>query len=182
MQGKRPDTARRYKLLLLTIFSVWLACTIIAPFTIPANSVNDLTGKATQIDNEKVWDKMNPFAGPVYFLGDLFCAEITDHSFFLNGNQMPFCARCTAIFVGLVVGALIGLYFGPRFNMMMLAIGLLPIVMDGGLQLVSSYQSTNLVRVMTGLVAGTAISLYLSGRFDMWFSGYPEQEKKVVRS
>jgi uncharacterized membrane protein len=35
-------------------------------------------------------------------------------------------------------------------------------VLDGGMELVSSYQSTNLVRVITGLMAGIVVSLYLA--------------------
>jgi uncharacterized membrane protein len=153
---------KKYKITMITIFSIWLATSLIAPFTIPANSVNDLSGGASHLDNAKVWGKMNPFAATVYFLGDVFCAEISSHSFFLNGNQLPYCARCTAIIVGLLTGMLIALYFSPKFNLLFLGLGLLPMVIDGGMEVVSSYQSTNLIRVMTGLLAGLFVSLYLA--------------------
>lgn len=158
----RMSPIKKYKITLLTIFSIWLATSLIAPFTVPANSVNNLTGKAAQIDNEKVWDKMNPFAETVYFLGDIFCDEISSHSFFLNGNQLPYCARCTAIITGLTIGMLVALYFSPKFNLLLLGLGLLPMVIDGGLENISSYQSTNLIRVITGLLAGIVASLYLA--------------------
>jgi uncharacterized membrane protein len=162
MKMNRMSPIKRYKITLLAIFSIWLASSLIAPFTIPSHSVDDLSGKASQIDNAKVWSKMNPFAETVYFLGDVFCAEIMDHSFFLNGNQMPFCARCTAINVGLIIGILIALYFNPKFNLVLLGLGLLPMVIDGGMENVSTYQSTNLLRVITGLLAGIVVSLYLA--------------------
>jgi uncharacterized membrane protein len=158
----RKSPIKKYKITMIAIFSIWLASSLIAPFTIPANSVNNLSGKASQIDNEKVWDKMNPFAATVYFLGDIFCAEVSSHSFFLNGNQLPYCARCTAIITGLVIGMIAALYLNPKFNLLLLGLGLLPMVIDGGMELVSSYQSTNLIRVITGLLAGIAVSLYLA--------------------
>ena len=158
----RKSPIKKYKITMIAIFSIWLASSLIAPFTIPANSVNNLSGKASQIDNEKVWDKMNPFAATVYFLGDIFCAEVSSHSFFLNGNQLPYCARCMAISVGLLAGMLIALYFSPKFNLIFLGLGLLPMVIDGGMEIVSSYQSTNVLRVITGLLAGIVVSLYLA--------------------
>ena len=36
------------------------------------NSVNDLSGRVSYIDNEKVWGKMNPFYAAVYFLAISF--------------------------------------------------------------------------------------------------------------
>src|SRR5271157_555158 len=101
MKKNEHDFVKRYKFTLLVLFSAWLACIVVAPLTVPANSVGDLSGGSMRIDNAKVWGNMNPFAATVYFLGDSFCTEISDHSFYLNGNQMPFCARCTAIFAGL---------------------------------------------------------------------------------
>jgi uncharacterized membrane protein len=162
MKRSGMSPIKKYKITLLVIFSIWLATSLIAPFTIPANSVNDLSGGASHLDNAKVWGKMNPFAATVYFLGDIFCAEISSHSFFLNGNQLPYCARCTAIITGSLIGMLVALYFSPKFNLLLLGLGLLPMVLDGGMELVSSYQSTNLVRVITGLMAGIVVSLYLA--------------------
>jgi uncharacterized membrane protein len=158
----RLSPIKKYKVTLLIIFSIWFASSLVAPFTVPAHSVNDLSGKASHLDNAQVWGKMNPFAATVYFLGDVFCAEISDHSFYLNGNQMPFCARCTAINVGLLIGILITLYFSPKINLVWLGLGLLPMVIDGGMELVSSYQSSNLLRVITGLLAGIVVSFYLA--------------------
>ena len=170
MKMNRMSPSKKYKITLAAIFSIWLVSSLIAPFTVPAHSVDDLSGKASQIDNAKTWSGMNPFAATAYFLGDVFCAEISDHSFYLNGNQMPFCARCTAINVGALIGMLIALFYSPKFNLMLLTLGLLPMVIDGGMELVSSYQSTNLLRVITGLLAGMVVSLYLAHFADSMFT------------
>ena len=68
------EPTKKYKNTFIIILSIWLAASLIAPFTIPSNSVNDLSGRASYIDNEKVRGKMNPFAATVYFLSDIFCA------------------------------------------------------------------------------------------------------------
>ncbi len=177
---KAMSPAKKYKVTLLVLFAIWLSCNLIAPFTIPAHSVNDLTGKATQIDNEKVWGRMNPFAESIYFLGDAFCLEIASHSYYLNGNQMPFCARCTAIFFGLVIGMIVAIFLNPRINLLILVMGLLPMMIDGGLQIVSSYQSTNPLRLATGLLAGIATSLFLSRMANAVLGPQKNQEKSFT--
>ncbi len=154
--------AQRCKITLLILSSIWLALIVIAPFTIPYHTVDNLSGKVSQIDNWKEIEKMNPVAASIYLLGDTLCTEISDHSFYLNGNQMPFCARCTSIFAGLVLGLLIAVMFDPKVNRLLIGLALLPIAIDGGFQAMTSYQSTNLLRVATGLLAGVAISLYFS--------------------
>ncbi len=152
----------KYKMTLLVFFSIWLAAVIIAPMTIPANSVTGLSGKDGVLDNQAQWSKMNPFAEAVYFVGDFFCTEVTSHSLFINGNQMPFCIRCTGIFIGLVVGMIIALMLKPRFRWWVIILGALPILIDGGLQLTTSYVSNNPLRLATGLLAGIVTSLFLS--------------------
>lgn len=180
MKKNEPDFIRRCKFTLLVLFSAWLACIVIAPLTVPSNRVSDLSGGSMRIDNARVWGNMNPFAASVYFLGDSLCTEISDHSFYLNGNQMPFCARCTAIFAGLVVGMLVALWLNPKVSLLWLALLALPAVIDGGLQLVSSYQSTNLLRVVTGLLAGIAVSLYLSKLVNAMLAPKAEQEETIA--
>jgi len=153
---------QKYKITMLFFFSIWLALTIVAPFTIPSGTANNLSGNTVQIKNWNSIDKMNPFAASIYLLGGMFCTEISDHSYYLNGNQMPFCARCTGIFIGLVVGMLIAVILNPKVKIFLIGLAMVPILIDGGLQLITTYQSTNPLRVATGLLAGIAVSLYLS--------------------
>ena len=44
---------------------------------------------------------------------------------------MRFCTRCTAIDVGSLIGMLIARYYNPKFNLVLLTLGLLPMVGDG---------------------------------------------------
>jgi uncharacterized membrane protein len=67
---------------------------------------------------------------------------------------MPFCTRCTAIFLGLVVGVGIAMFLELELNILWIIIGLVPIGLDGGLQLLTEYESSNPMRFITGLLAG----------------------------
>jgi len=103
----------------------------------------------------------NPVARGVYLIGDIMCHQHADRSFFIRGNQMPFCARCAGIFLGLAIGMVIGVLFKVRIGIGLYILTLLPMVLDGGIQLITSYESTNLIRLLTGLLVGTFTSLVL---------------------
>jgi uncharacterized membrane protein len=124
----------------------------------------------------------------MYYLGDAQCHQKWYRSFMINGNQMPVDARVTAIYVGLTLGLLTGMFarqtsyplvnfasilpsrlrrivsekvgYVPFFFMFS---GLLaaPLVIDGVYQLISDYESTNLLRVITGLPLGWVVGLLL---------------------
>ncbi len=156
------DRATRSKLTILVIFTIWTSVVFLSPFTLPANSVDDLSGRVGTIDNEQEITDMNLFAKAIYTAGDVYCHQISERSFDLNGNQMPFCARDVALFLGLVIGMILAISMKLELSILILALGLTPLAADGLLQLLSSYESSNLVRVITGLLGGGIISLILS--------------------
>jgi uncharacterized membrane protein len=156
------DVMRRFELTLLVLLVIFISCVLIAPFTLPAGSVEDLSGKIGTIDNYDQISKMNPFAQAVYYMGDLNCHQMSDRSFYLNDNELPICARDLAIFIGTIVtvGSLLITSFRPRFYMVIaLAV---PMAVDGGLQAVTSYESTNIVRVITGSIGGAAVAFFVA--------------------
>jgi uncharacterized membrane protein len=152
---------QRTEAVVLAFYAAWLTMVLLAPFTLPPGSVRDLSGSVGPIDNPDQLARMNPFAALVYWIGDANCHQIASRSYYLNGNEMPFCARDLGIFVGLVAGMALGTItqIKPRWYLVML--GFLPMVLDGGWQLVGDYESTNEVRLLTGILAGTAASLLL---------------------
>ncbi len=141
-------------IIIFIIITIWSLGMIIAPLTLPPNSVNDLTGTVGPVDNQDQTEEMNGYARFYYQAGDTNCHTIKERSFFINGNQMPFCARDVAIFFGMALG--IGIVLFVRFPIKLWWVigGLIPIGLDGGLQLVTSYESNNLFRVLTGGLAG----------------------------
>jgi uncharacterized membrane protein len=152
---------QKWKLTMLAIFVAWLAVLLIAPLSLPSGSVRDLSGSVGRLDNPAQEARMNPFADAVYTMGDIECHQIAERSFYLNGNELPVCSRDIGISVGLLTGMFIGLIYVRRINPFLLALGLIPILLDGGLQSVSSYQSNNTLRLVTGIIAGVAAALLL---------------------
>ena len=140
---------------IISIF--WLLIQFVSPIIIPYGSVNDLSGNTVISENQNVVEKIGfPWNIP-YQLGDRLCHQRIERSFFINGNQMPFCSRCTAIWFGLTLG--IGLIFFYKIELnekfiYAIIIGLAPIAIDGTGQLLSFWQSNNIIRVITGLLAG----------------------------
>jgi uncharacterized membrane protein len=93
----------------------------------------------------------------------LVCHGIPSRCLLLFGVPMPICARCTAIYGGLIVGALLsGLMpdMRERTARIVVALAALPMAIDGGTQLIRLRESTNELRLETGLVAGIAIALW----------------------
>jgi len=174
---KEMPPRRRAEVTILIAFGVWLALVIIAPFTLPAGSVTDLSGSVGSIDNWQSIEQMNPLAGAVYLIGDSQCHQLVERSFFLNGNQMPFCTRDLGIFIGLVAGMAIAftgkLRLGFKFSLLLLV----PMALDGGAQLTSSYESSNAIRMATGIIAGIGVAYLLD-----WFAGRMLEPKSLKGS
>lgn len=155
------DPQFKAKRAVLIFFTAWLVAVLAAPMLLPASSVPDLSGRAGYIDNSKAISVMNPFSAAIYLIGDGNCHQLSQRSFYLNGNQMPFCARDVGIFIGLVVGMLAVLVLSPRFSWLVLVLLAVPILIDGGIQYAGGYESTNILRLITGILGGAAASYFL---------------------
>ena len=84
------------------------------------------------------------------------CHARPDRSFYFKGKQFPICARCTGELVGMISGILIAVIWGyPTFYIVILL--MLPLVFDGTLQKLTSYESTNMRRLFTGILFGIAL-------------------------
>ena len=176
----RRTPFQKWKLTMLAIFVAWLAVLLIAPFTLPSGSVRDLSGSVGKLDNPGQEARMNPFADVVYTVGDIECHQIAERSYYLNGNELPVCSRDVGTAIGLITGMLVGIFFVRRINPFLLAVGLLPMLIDGGLQSVSSYQSTNDLRIVTGIIAGVAAALLLCEFAARYLEVGPNEGRKAT--
>ncbi|HIG20054.1 MAG: hypothetical protein CXT67_05295 [Methanobacteriota archaeon] len=139
------------------------------------------------------WSELDIFSAFVYGFGDLNCHQKHERSWEINENQMPVCTRDIGIFAGIFVGGLIfrkrGLnrwtvrdsiisilpdekvepfYFNDRRFLLAfggIALLLLPTALDGGIQAISEYESTNLKRLITGFPMGIGVGLLFAGVF-----------------
>ena len=164
---KLSEYVKRTKTVFAAIFIIFLLLIFIAPLTLPSGSIDDLDGSVGTIDNMSTISQMNPFAAVAYILGDMNCHQMTLNSYYINGNEMPVCVRDTGIFLGLAAGMLISLIFSPKFKWAALIILILPIIIDGGAQMISDYVSFNELRLVTGILGGLGASYLLGHIIEM---------------
>ncbi|EMR73959.1 putative membrane protein [Thermoplasmatales archaeon SCGC AB-539-N05] len=147
----------KIKVIIFIFFLFWALLHFIIPLLLPANIITDLSGVVGLEDNEHLTNNL-PFPSRlVYKLGDIMCHQKAERSFFINGNQMPFCSRCTGIFLGLSIGLMIVIFKKLRLDgkfIILLIAAFVPIGIDGIGQLFGFWKSNNLIRVITGLSAG----------------------------
>lgn len=90
------------------------------------------------------------------------CHQMYERSFTYKGYQFPICARCTGIFIGEIIGIIL-MFFGLKVNVFYSIILLVPMIIDGSVQLFNIKESNNIRRVITGFIAGIAyINLLVS--------------------
>lgn len=139
------------------VFLVWFLLLVVSPFMVPAGTLEDLGGTVGVVDYAVLFSRIPLPWGVVYSVGDWWCHQRMERSFVLGGNEMAFCARCVGMWLGIVLGLLLlGFFRVPsdgRLGVLFL-LGVLPVMVDGGGQLVGWWVSTNGVRLVTGLLAG----------------------------
>jgi len=154
---KRKHPFKSIVLLFFVFFFLWVLLQFLAPISLPSGSVTDLSGVVGFSDNEQTIQNMSFPWNVVYFSGDRICHQRADRSLFLNDNQLPFCARCTAIWLGLAIGLAFMVVYTIALKetfLIVIVVALLPIGIDGVGQLAGFWESTNLIRIFTGLPAG----------------------------
>jgi len=159
---KREKHSRLIIFIFFIPFLLWIILQVFAPIALPYSSASDLTGMVGVSDNQNTINNMPAPWNTVYGVGDRMCHEKAERSFFINGNQMPFCSRCTAIWLGLALGLGFLVFFKLPLNekfIFVIIIGLIPIGIDGVGQLVGLWESNNVIRVITGLLIGIVCGL-----------------------
>jgi uncharacterized membrane protein len=157
-----PRITSRVVLALMILSAVWLALVVLSPLLVPSNTLKDLSGVVGGHENERQFKNIDSLPHAIYWLGDAECHQLANRSYFLNGNQMPFCARDVGLFLGLVLGLGFAAFVRWKIHPVLVLVGLVPIAIDGGLQFVSSYESTNPLRLATGTLAGLVLALLLA--------------------
>ena len=156
MMEKRVKVSKIISIIFI-IFFLFTLFQILSPIFLPSNTYTNLSGMVAVSDNQESIDSMSFPWNVAYIFGDRLCHQKTERSFFINGNQMPFCTRCTAIFIGLVIGLIIIVLYKIELNerfILFIFISLVPIGIDGTGQLFGLWESSNLSRTLTGLFLG----------------------------
>ncbi len=137
----------------------WLSLLLLSPYMIDNGTTGDLSGVVGKYDNKEIIKDMNIVAKSIYYIGDLNCHQLSHRSYSYNDNQMSFCARDTGIFLGLVLGFMYSSRKKISLTLPIVIAALIPIGLDGTIQLLTDYESTNPKRLITGLIAGIATGI-----------------------
>ena len=109
----------------------------------------------------------------VYLLGSFFdppvlrplmklsCHRQPSRSFHFPWGAGGQCARCTGFWSGGMFFAVLLLFRKPPGTIAMGFLLLLPMALDGSWQYFGSYESSNLIRVVTGAAAGSGLAMLL---------------------
>lgn len=107
------------------------------------------------------------------------CHQISTHSYFIGGHQLPLCSRCSGIYLGALasVGMLIflrrkasGLPVGHMLAILGVFFGAMVVDgLDSTLQTFGSaiYDTNNLIRLFTGALSGIAVAFMVYPVFNL---------------
>ena len=88
------------------------------------------------------------------------CHCRSDRSFHYNGHQFPLCARCTGELIGIIFSMILFWFWKPSIIISFFM--LIPLILDGVIQRLSSYESTNFKRLITGSLFGIGLMSLLT--------------------
>ena len=99
------------------------------------------------------------------------CHRRPDRSFHYQGRQFPVCARCTGLYIGMMVFPFL-LFLQVKIDQVLAGLFLIPMIVDGWTQYQGWRESNNVLRLVTGLIAGISVALLLASKViaDPWLT------------
>ncbi|TLZ50168.1 MAG: DUF2085 domain-containing protein [Methanobacteriota archaeon] len=187
MRDLRPQMFFSKALFAMLLLSVaYSASNVLAPYSLAPGTAVNLDGAANRVDNGALYNTFWVYPEVVYYVGDAQCHQIARRTIFLNGNEMPMDARMSSIYFFANLGLLSAMFGTPSTSVaqgivnvlprriqpwvrkhlgptvaagLIVVLGLLPVAADGFLQLLTTYESTNVKRFLTGILAGWVAGL-----------------------
>jgi uncharacterized membrane protein len=197
-------------IVLLVLSVIWSSSLFLAPMFVEKETVHlSDKGKANSVDYSEIWSTMPLYPRIIYYIGDFNCHQMSPRSYFINGNQMPVCSRDVGIFIGMSVGFLTVFFIDTssgvcraitsifpkrvrdrilkRIKPRILAaittsVFLLPMIIDGFLQLTTAYESTNPARTLTGFLFGWILALFLGSFIASSIEEIHDFQAKIYKS
>jgi len=167
-------------LFLLGLSLFYTMSNFLAPAIMEPGTVEHIDGTAS-MDHIEDWKELNGFSRVIYAFGDSQCHQMDHRSLYINGNQMPMCSRCTALFIWANLGLVTAMFLRPEYDISLTSVKMypkrmrrailknnkvllswlllcflcvLPTGADGFYQLLTPYESTNFTRVLLSLPTG----------------------------
>ena len=125
------------------------------------------------------------FAAPIYKAFSFVCHQIPSRSFHLAGHQFGVCSRCTGLYTGFAVAALVyplarSLQRVDTPSRLWLILATLPILIDFALGYFSIWENTHLSRFLTGaLLSSVTVFYIIPGLVDLVSARIAASEKSV---
>jgi uncharacterized membrane protein len=113
------------------------------------------------------------FASAIYKTFSFVCHQIPERSFHLAGPQFAVCSRCTGLYAGFAVAALVYPLARPLQSTdtpsrIWLILATLPLAIDFALGYFSIWENTHLSRFLTGaLLSSVAVFYVMPGLIDL---------------
>ena len=106
------------------------------------------------------------FAAPIYRAFSFVCHQIPERSFHLGGHKFGVCSRCTGLYAGFAVAALVyplarSLKHTDTPSRVWLILAALPLAIDFALGYFSIWQNTLLSRFLTGALLSSVAVFYI---------------------
>jgi len=142
------------------VFLFYLGSIVTAPLFLAPDTVdfgeNGLSGKI-DFEEERRNASMTGFIYWLYWEGDMNHHQKASRSYFVNGNEMPQDTRDLGIYAGIAVALAWSTRRMYRIKAWGLLLGLVPIGLDGGVQLLTNFVTINPFRVFTGFLCGITV-------------------------
>jgi len=159
---KKSKFSRNIIIIFFILFILWILLQFLSTILLPSNTIDNLSGYTGFYDNKEKINKLFFPVNSIYYIGDIMCHQKSDRSIYINGNQMPFCSRCTAIWLGIPIGLFFLIFYSIELNnkfLFLIILGIIPLSIDGIGQLFGYWESTNIIRIFTGLITGIVLGL-----------------------
>ena len=160
---------KQYAPYMVFLISVMVFCTLIftAPYTAQVSEENPGYG---------IISKLN------YNFFQTVCHQKPERSFFMFEHQLAVCARCTGIYLGMLILTILYLLLknindNSTPSKYYLIASLIPMGLDGGTQLLGLRESFNELRFITGFIFGGVLIFYLIPVFNRLFWRLAERMK-----
>ncbi|HUQ89684.1 MAG TPA: DUF2085 domain-containing protein [Vicinamibacterales bacterium] len=109
----------------------------------------------------------------IFAVGSVICHQRPERSFFVNGHQLPVCARCTGLYLGGALGLLVWMgvkiargwrpmNWDPRLAARLIAVAAIPTALSVATGTLAVWDGSNVTRAVLaiplGLSAGAIVA------------------------
>ncbi len=93
----------------------------------------------------------------------LVCHQRIVKTFFINGNRLLVCARCTGIYLGALIFSLLSLFFFKKISLgiKLLYVSLIPMLADVVFTTFRIYSYVKIIAFTTGIFFGSVVFIYI---------------------